>query len=49
MRTQLVNYFLQFIMETIFLGKLINVNPFDQPAVEEVKVLTKNFLVSKKF
>ena len=41
--------FLQFIMETIFLGKLINVNPFDQPAVEEVKVLTKKFLVSKKF
>ena len=40
--------FLQFIMETIFLGKLINVNPFDQPAVEEVKVLTKKFLVSKK-
>ncbi len=41
--------FLQFIIETIFLGKLINVNPFDQPAVEEVKVLTKKFLVSKKF
>ena len=41
--------FLQFIMETIFLGRLINVNPFDQPAVEEVKVLTKKFLVSKKF
>ena len=41
--------FLQFIMETIFLGKLINVNPFDQPAVEEVKVLTKKFLISKKF
>ncbi len=41
--------FLQFIMETIFLGKLINVNPFDQPAVEEVKVLTKKLLVSKKF
>ncbi len=41
--------FLQFIMETIFLSKLINVNPFDQPAVEEVKVLTKKFLVSKKF
>ena len=41
--------FLQFIMETIFLGKLTNVDPFDQPAVEEVKVLTKKFLVSKKF
>ena len=41
--------FLQFIMETIILGKQINVNPFGQPAVEEVKVLTKKFLVSKKF
>ena len=41
--------FLQFIIETILLGKLINVNPFDQPAVEEVKVLTKKFLASKKF
>ena len=43
--------FLQFIIETILLGKLINVNPFDQPAVEEVKVLTKifSFKVLKKF
>ena len=26
-----------------------NINPFDQPAVEKVKILTKNFLNSKKF
>ena len=33
-----------FIIETIIVGKLMKVNPFDQPAVEQVKVLTKNFL-----
>jgi glucose-6-phosphate isomerase len=36
--------FSYFIMETSIIGKLINVNPFDQPAVEEVKVLTKKYL-----
>jgi len=36
--------FSYFIMETALIGKLINVNPFDQPAVEEVKVLTKKYL-----
>lgn len=33
--------FSYFMLETIILGKLLNINPFDQPAVEEVKVLTK--------
>ncbi len=36
--------FSYFMLETIFLGKLLNVNPFNQPAVEEVKVLTKKKL-----
>ena len=40
--------FLLFIFETIALGKMMNINPFDQPAVETVKVLTKKFLISKK-
>jgi len=40
--------FLLFIFETIALGKMMNINPFDQPAVEKVKVLTKKFLISKK-
>ncbi len=40
--------FLLFIFETIAIGKMMNVNPFDQPAVEDVKVLTKKFLISKK-
>ena len=36
--------FSYFILETVLLGKLLNINPFDQPAVEEVKNLTKNYL-----
>jgi glucose-6-phosphate isomerase len=36
--------FAYFILETSILGKLINVNPFDQPAVEEVKKITKKLL-----
>jgi len=41
--------FLSFILETIILGKNMKINPFDQPAVEKVKILTKKFLSSKKF
>ena len=33
-----------FILETIIVGKLNGINPFDQPAVEKVKVYTKKFL-----
>ena len=40
--------FLLFIFETIVLSKTIKANPFDQPAVEKVKILTKKFLTSKK-
>ena len=36
--------FAYFIMETALIGKLIGVNPFDQPAVEQVKVLTMKYL-----
>ena len=36
--------FSYFILETIIVGKLVNVNPFDQPAVEQVKIYTKEFL-----
>ena len=36
--------FFSFIFETIVLGKMMKVNPFDQPAVEKIKILTKNFL-----
>jgi len=33
-----------FALETILLSRLMKVNPFDQPAVEEVKIETKNIL-----
>jgi glucose-6-phosphate isomerase len=38
---QLFSY---FILETVIIGKLINTNPYDQPAVEQVKAYTKDFL-----
>tara|TARA_B100000767_G_scaffold274176_1_gene306364 strand:- start:1827 stop:2990 length:1164 start_codon:yes stop_codon:yes gene_type:complete len=33
-----------FILETILLGRAMNINPFDQPSVELIKVETKKFL-----
>ena len=36
--------FSYFMIETILIGRLIKINPFDQPAVEQVKVLTKKYL-----
>ncbi len=36
--------FSYFILETVILGKLLKINPFDQPAVEQVKINTKKFL-----
>ena len=38
---QLFSY---FILETALIGMIVNVNPFDQPAVEQVKINTKKFL-----
>ncbi len=34
-----------FMLETILLGKSLNLNPFDQPSVELIKKETKNFLI----
>jgi glucose-6-phosphate isomerase len=34
-----------FILETILLGKSLNLNPYDQPAVELIKKETKNLLI----
>ena len=34
-----------FIMETILLGRALNINPFDQPSVELVKTETKKILL----
>jgi glucose-6-phosphate isomerase len=38
------NLFSYFILETIIIGKLIKINPYNQPAVEQVKVKTKKLL-----
>ena len=36
--------FSYFILETAIVGKMSNINPFNQPAVEEVKIFTKKLL-----
>lgn len=36
--------FAYFILETSIIGKILEINPFDQPAVEQVKKTTKNIL-----
>ena len=33
-----------FVLETILLARLMNINPFDQPAVEQIKVETRKIL-----
>ena len=33
-----------FILETILLGRALNINPFDQPSVELIKIETKKIL-----
>jgi len=42
-----LGYYLQFRMiEMMYLAKLMNVNAFDQPAVETYKTATQNLLKS---
>ena len=36
--------FTYFMLETILLGKLMKLNPFNQPAVESIKKETKRIL-----
>jgi glucose-6-phosphate isomerase len=35
---------MHFMMETILMGRLMGVDPFDQPGVEEGKVLARKYL-----
>ena len=37
--------FAYFMLETIFIGKVVKINPFDQPAVEQVKIYTNKLLI----
>ena len=41
---ELGEIFTFFVLETILLARLMNINPFDQPAIEQVKIETKRFL-----
>ena len=34
-----------FVLETILLGRALNVNPFDQPSVELIKKETKSIFI----
>ena len=34
-----------FLLETILIGKCLNINPYDQPAVELIKRETKKILI----
>jgi glucose-6-phosphate isomerase len=41
--------FMHFIMETVNIADLLKVDPFNQPAVEEGKILAKTYLLEGKF
>ena len=41
---ELGSAFTFFVLETILLAHLMKVNPYDQPAVDQVKIETKNYL-----
>jgi glucose-6-phosphate isomerase len=38
---------MQLMLETIIAARLLGVDPFDQPAVEESKLLAKQYLDAK--
>jgi glucose-6-phosphate isomerase len=40
--------FMHFMLETIIAGRMLGVDPFDQPAVEEGKILAKSYLAEGK-
>lgn len=37
---------MHFMLETIIAGELMNIDPFDQPAVEQGKILTREYLAT---
>ncbi|HAC59521.1 MAG TPA: glucose-6-phosphate isomerase, partial [Rhodobiaceae bacterium] len=39
---------MHFMLETIIAGRMMGVDPFDQPAVEEGKILAKKYLAEGK-
>jgi glucose-6-phosphate isomerase len=45
--TSLGELLMHFMLETIIAARLLGVDPFDQPAVEEGKVLAKRYLAGE--
>ena len=41
---ELGSIFTFFVLETLLLAKLMNVNPYNQPGVEKIKIETKKIL-----
>ena len=41
-------FFTFFVLETILLARLMKLNPFDQPAIEQIKKETTKILLQKK-
>jgi len=37
---------MHFMLETIIAGQLMGIDPYDQPAVEQAKVLAKKYLLA---
>jgi glucose-6-phosphate isomerase len=35
---------MHFMLETIIMGLMLDIDPFDQPAVEQSKILTREYL-----
>jgi glucose-6-phosphate isomerase len=35
---------MHFMLETIIMGLMMDIDPFDQPAVEQSKILTREYL-----
>ena len=40
--------FMHFMLETIIAGRMLGIDPFDQPAVEEGKILAKKYLADMR-
>ena len=43
--TSMGELLMHFMLETIVTAHLLGIDPFDQPAVEQAKVLAKKYLV----
>ena len=39
---------MHFMLETMIAGHMLGINTFDQPAVEEGKILARNYLADGK-